>query len=84
MLKTLLDLGPVILTSLAGGCYVVYVLLQALLDPLRSIPGPFLARFTRLWYFLEVYRGAFELTNVELHRRYGPVVRIAPREYSVS
>jgi hypothetical protein len=52
-------------------------------DHLRDIPSPFLARFTRLWYFFEVYKGSFEITNLKLHQNYGPIVRIAPNEYSV-
>ncbi|RAL07996.1 cytochrome P450 [Aspergillus homomorphus CBS 101889] len=51
---------------------------------LLSIPGPFLARFTRLWYFTRVWKGHFEADNLELHARYGPVVRIAPGQYSIS
>ncbi|KAF4625909.1 hypothetical protein G7Y89_g12255 [Cudoniella acicularis] len=62
---------------------ILRVLAQAFLDPLRAIPGPFLARFTRLWYFFEIYKGSFERTNIELHRKYGSVVRVAPGEYSV-
>ncbi|KFY13167.1 hypothetical protein V492_03442 [Pseudogymnoascus sp. VKM F-4246] len=57
---------------------------RALLSPVRHIPGPFLARFTRLWYFCQVARGNFEQVNIQLHRKYGPIVRIAPNEYSFS
>jgi hypothetical protein len=65
------------------GALLVYLLVQFILDPLGDIPGPFLARFTRWWYFIEIYKGSFELTNIELHRKYGPIVRIAPHEYSI-
>ncbi|KAJ5151645.1 hypothetical protein N7492_009940 [Penicillium capsulatum] len=54
-----------------------------LFDPLRRIPGPFLARFTRLWQFQEIYKGDFHKTNIALHKKYGPIVRIAPRNYSI-
>jgi hypothetical protein len=37
---------------------------------LRKTPGPFLARFSRLWELYEVIQGRFERTNVELHKRY--------------
>ncbi|GKZ85790.1 hypothetical protein AnigIFM56816_011761 [Aspergillus niger] len=57
---------------------------RALIDPLRSIPGPFAARWTRLWELLEVRKGYFEKTNIWLHRRYGSIVRIAPHKYSIS
>ncbi|RAL02154.1 cytochrome P450 [Aspergillus ibericus CBS 121593] len=57
----------------------------ALVNPyLLAIPGPFLARFTRLWYFSHVRKGHFEWDNINLHARYGPVVRLAPNHYSIS
>lgn len=83
MLQRLLDipLGSAVL--LLGGLYTLFVLAQYVLNPLRNIPGPFLARFTRFWYFYEIYKGSFEATNIELHRKFGPIVRIAPSEYSI-
>lgn len=64
--------------------YTIYlVVVFYILDPLRSVPGPFLARFTRWWYFYAVWKGDFERTNVELHKKLGSVVRIAPGEYSI-
>jgi hypothetical protein len=62
---------------------IVYRIWRALATPLRDIPGPFAARFTRLWYLKNVWRGDFEKVNVRLHDRYGPIVRIAPNEYSI-
>jgi hypothetical protein len=77
------ELSPSSLSILALGLYVAYGIVSAVIDPLRGIPGPFLARFTRLWYFFEVYKGSFETSNLRLHKKYGPIVRIAPNEYSV-
>ncbi|GME57771.1 hypothetical protein GTA08_BOTSDO13424 [Neofusicoccum parvum] len=59
-------------------------ILAAAFSPLRSIPGPFLARFTRLWLLRHFLRGDFHKTNIQLHQRYGPIVRIAPHTYSLS
>lgn len=67
----------------SGAAFILYFLLQFILDPLRDIPGPFLARFTRLWYFIEIYKGSFQLTEIDLHNKYGSIVRIAPHEYSI-
>ena len=83
MLQTLLDLSFGGLALGAGGFFVLYFIIDFIRDPLRDIPGPLLARFTRWWYFIEIYKGSFELTNVELHKKYGPIVRIAPHEYSI-
>lgn len=52
-------------------------------SPLRSIPGPFTARFTKLWYFWRLWLGNFEQDNINLHRKYGPIIRIAPDMYSI-
>ncbi|PLB53627.1 cytochrome protein [Aspergillus steynii IBT 23096] len=54
------------------------------LRSLSSVPGPWVTRLTKLWYFDRVRRGHFEEDNVRLHRQYGPVVRIAPDHYSIS
>lgn len=83
MLKHLLSLSSVSLVVCVIGVLFLYHLVKLLLDPLKDIPGPFLARFTRFWYFWEIYRGSFEATDVELHRKYGPIIRIAPGEYSI-
>jgi hypothetical protein len=63
--------------------YLVHNILQCILDPLRHVPGPLVARFTRFWYLYKIAQGDFERTNLALHERFGPVVRIAPNEYSI-
>lgn len=62
---------------------IIWRVWRALATPLRDLPGPFTARFTRLWYLKNVWRGDFEKVNVRLHHQYGPIVRIAPNEYSI-
>ncbi|KAI8623937.1 cytochrome P450 [Xylariaceae sp. FL1651] len=52
--------------------------------PLRSIPGPFLASCTRLWKVRSTISENTHWEHVELHRKYGPVVRIGPAEVSFS
>lgn len=71
------------LCAITATVWILYVLLRAAASPLRSIPGPLLARFSRLWYFNRVRKGQFEWDNINLHRKYGPFVRIAPGWYSV-
>lgn len=63
---------------------ILLSLYQTLVSPLRHIPGPFWTRFTKLWYFNHVRRGQFQEDNLNLHRKYGPIVRIAPNHYSIS
>lgn len=43
-------------------------------SPLRDVPGPFIASFTRLWKLRQIYRGDMEKTNIALHRKYGILV----------
>ncbi|KAJ4005613.1 hypothetical protein NW752_002448 [Fusarium irregulare] len=64
--------------------FVAHLLLRALFSPLRHIPGPFLARFTDLWYFWNVRNGSFEDVNLDLHKKYGPIVRYGPNRYSIN
>lgn len=53
-------------------------------SPLRQYPGPFLASFTRLWKVYSTTTGRTHLQHIELHRKYGPIVRIAPNEVSIA
>ncbi|KAF4552475.1 Cytochrome P450-like protein 41 [Elsinoe fawcettii] len=45
-------------------------------------PGPFLAQFTKYWYTKKVIDGRWEQEDIELHRKYGKLVRVAPKMYS--
>ncbi|KAK3352199.1 cytochrome P450 [Lasiosphaeria hispida] len=53
-------------------------------SPLRKYPGPPLASVSRLWKVISVARGQTHLEHIALHRKYGPIVRIAPDEVSVA
>ncbi|RTE72146.1 hypothetical protein BHE90_013443 [Fusarium euwallaceae] len=63
---------------------ILFSLLRAGLSHLRAIPGPFFSRFTDVWYLSRLYRGQFEHENLELHERYGSIVRLGPNRYSFS
>lgn len=63
--------------------HVLLFLVRSFTSPTRGVPGPFWARLTRLWYFKRVALGQFERENIDLHRKYGPVVRVAPDMYSI-
>jgi len=51
--------------------YSCKLILDIVTDPLRDVPGPLLARFTRLWEMHQLRKGRFEQVNIDLHRRYG-------------
>ncbi|KAK4690313.1 hypothetical protein P7C71_g6448, partial [Lecanoromycetidae sp. Uapishka_2] len=88
-MATLLELSSMLFStlffyaSIALILYILYTIYQAYATPLRSVPGPFLAKFTRLWLAKAIASRKFDQINIELHRKYGPVVRIAPNEYSI-
>ncbi|KAM0715931.1 hypothetical protein Q7P37_008445 [Cladosporium fusiforme] len=53
-------------------------------SPLRQYPGPFLASGSRVWKVWSTYKGKTETDHINIHQRYGPIVRIAPNELSFS
>lgn len=64
-----------------GSLYILYVREGT---PLRSIPGPFFASITKLWIFQQQRGYQRHRVDIDLHRKYGPIVRIAPSEVLVS
>lgn len=64
--------GLAILTGLG----LLYTISLALFSPLRRVPGPVSARFTNLFYLNRVRHGRFHYENKDLHRKYGPVLRL--------
>ncbi|CCC14510.1 unnamed protein product [Sordaria macrospora k-hell] len=55
-----------------------YILFWHWTHPLRKYPGPFLAKFTNIYRLYRTVRGNYYNDLVEMHRKYGPVVRTAP------
>jgi hypothetical protein len=51
---------------------------------LRSIPGPYLARYSSIFRILLVRNGDAPSGYLELHKKYGPIVRTGPNHVSVS
>ncbi|KAI1326253.1 cytochrome P450 [Xylariaceae sp. FL0255] len=52
------------------------------INPLRTIPGPFLNSITELPAALALLRGEQHVYYQSLHDKYGPVVRVSPDEVS--
>ncbi|KAG2416045.1 hypothetical protein HFD88_007237 [Aspergillus terreus] len=81
------DLGPipavriVVLIAVSTALYgLLNTLYNLFLHPLRSVPGPFLAKVSPLWntYIALTAQQPFKIK--EAHERYGPVIRIGPNE----
>lgn len=60
--------------------YVIWITYTVFFHPLKHIPGPFLARISRLWITLHSIRGDMEHEQRRLHKKYGALVIIAPDE----
>ncbi|KXJ90965.1 trichothecene C-15 hydroxylase [Microdochium bolleyi] len=75
-------------TALIGLSTVYLLLINPLynifLHPLRHIPGPKLWAITHIFYSKSVYNGLVHKDLLELHRVYGPVVRVAPNSVNIS
>ncbi|KAI0537722.1 cytochrome P450 [Xylaria digitata] len=72
------------LAAAAALLLLLYILRRVVLSPLRSIPGPFLARCSDAWYLWHVKAGKWEARNIQLHRQYGAIVRYGPNRYSIA
>ncbi|QIW97055.1 hypothetical protein AMS68_002573 [Peltaster fructicola] len=51
---------------------------------IHDVPGPFLAKFTTLWYMYECRRGRRYLTVYNLHKKLGKLVRVQPDHVSIA
>jgi len=68
----MLDLPlSIIVPGLLGAGAFALSIWRAFFSGLASVPGPFLARFTDLWYTFRIYCGHFEKDNLKLHKKYG-------------
>ncbi|KAF2029515.1 cytochrome P450 [Setomelanomma holmii] len=76
------------LIAKAIGLGTILVLTQYILtylrSPLKQIPGPFLAKFSNIWRFLNHYGQTHIETQKKLHDKYGDVVRLGPTTVSLA
>lgn len=78
------NLRPLLIGWVLLSALLLAVLIRLSTDPLKHVPGPFIARVTPLWLWYISYSGIECRTLAALHEKYGPVVRIAPIEVDVS
>ncbi|KAK2774702.1 hypothetical protein FQN52_004231 [Onygenales sp. PD_12] len=62
--------------------FLIYITSNYYNHGLNRIPGPFWAKFTDLWRFIDVYGRRPDITHIELHKKYGDVVRLGPNTLS--
>ncbi len=77
-----------ILTTLAFYCcasLVITVFVYSVLQsPITRLPGPLYSSFTAAWLKYQELNGRRRVYIHELHKQYGPVVRLGPSEVSFS
>lgn len=82
------SLSPILLltSSIFLATYISYLLLRGFynlfLHPLRSYPGPLLWRISDLPFNYNIFRGTGAVRVAELHRQFGPELRICPDRLS--
>ncbi|KAI9875930.1 MAG: hypothetical protein M1830_007736 [Pleopsidium flavum] len=67
--------------------YTFYgVLYRLYLSPLANFPGPKLAALTGWYefYYEVIKRGRYTWRIVEMHKKYGPIIRISPNHVHIS
>lgn len=52
--------------------------------PLASFPGTTISKLTKWWGVWETYEGHHYLRVHQLHKKYGPIVRVGPNELSIA
>lgn len=82
----LLNLGIIVpvFVVLFPSLIIYWLLYPWYFSPLRRIPGPWYALYTKWWLVYKTWRGVRAKTIHELHQKYGPWVRVAPNEISTA
>ncbi|KAI3328827.1 cytochrome P450 [Ustulina deusta] len=71
-----------------GTLYLSYqiglIIYNLFFHPLAKVPGPLLGRSTLLWRFWDTTSGKHHKHMLDMHAKYGHVVRVSPNELSFS
>ncbi|KAH8817371.1 cytochrome P450 family protein [Xylogone sp. PMI_703] len=70
--------------SFLGIILASYIIYERCFSPLAKVPGPFLACFTNFWWLRTVLKRQQHLDSLELHKKYGPLVRVGPNHIMVA
>jgi cytochrome P450 len=78
VVSTLFSLSKIYLPTLL----TLYILTRAIqtryFHPLSSIPGPFLASFSKFWIIYHAFGGNQHHVQIACHKKYGPLFRAGP------
>ena len=88
MASTLRDLSHMQLVGVVAAVGLLVLVLNklyiALTSPLKSLPGPWMSHFSNRQLKSAVTGGRRIFYLDDLHKKYGPVVRISPEEVAIS
>ena len=62
---------------------IIFVFFQVLWNyfqsPFKSFPGPWAASFTNLWRLQDIFRDRWDITDLDLHQKFGSVAYVYDR-----
>ena len=67
-----------------GIAIISIVLFNRFRNPLTAVPGPFWAKWSNLWLVYHIRRGHIHRKMIEVHKKYGKLVRVGPNELSTA
>jgi hypothetical protein len=70
--------------ALGATILITQYIVTYLQSPLKKLPGPFLAKFSNVWRFLNHYGQTHIETQRKLHEKYGDYVRLGPNTVSIA
>ena len=76
------DVLPI--ASVIGIGFISIVLFNYFRNPLIAVPGPFWAKWSNLWLVYHIRQGHIHRKLIEVHEKYGPLVRLGPKEISTA
>ena len=65
-------------------CLISWQTVQYLSGPLKHVPGPLLAKITKIPLFIQSFNGNRANWIVQQHQQHGPIIRIAPNKVCVA
>ncbi len=85
-METKVSKGIILLTIsfLLGLILCHYLVSQFITNGLNRYPGPWLAKFSKLWLRWDVQTNRHQRHLLELHRTHGDVVRVGPNNLSIA
>ncbi|KAF2149936.1 cytochrome P450 oxidoreductase [Myriangium duriaei CBS 260.36] len=69
-------------SAILGIAFVAFLLNNKFYRGLNKYPGPAVAAYTNWWRFADAWGRKVERTHIDLHRRYGDIVRLGPNVLS--